>query len=94
MEVETLAGAARDEFEKWRNTREPELRKESFVTAWAKVAYLAEAREQAMGRTLSLLQDRIGRQRAANRKQHQALTEARAIITAQREALERLERKQ
>ncbi len=94
MEIETLVQEVRDGFEEWRNAREPELRRETFVDAWAKVAYLAEAREREMGQALGKLQARIGRQRAANRRQHQALREARAVIAVQQETLERLEKKE
>lgn len=59
---------AEQEFERWRKLRDPQLKRESFVTAWAKVAWLAEGRMHAMGRDLAKLQYRIGRQRKANRE--------------------------
>jgi hypothetical protein len=59
---------AEREFEKWRATGERHMKDETFVDAWAKVAWLAEGRMIAMGRELARAQARIGRQRKANRE--------------------------
>lgn len=78
---------AQKEFEKYRKTQEHYLRKETMTTAWAKVAWLAEGRMSAMGRTLDKLQQRIGRQRKANREQHRALSSTREELKQKDEVL-------
>lgn len=64
---------AEREFQRWREGKRRDLERESFATAWAKVAWLAEGRVLAMGRELAKVQARIGRQRKANRELVRAL---------------------
>lgn len=70
---------AEREFQRWREAKVKRLEREkdSFVTAWAKVAWLAEGRMVAMGRELAKAQTRIGRQRKANRELVKQLQAAR-----------------
>ncbi len=71
-----------EEFERWRSLRESgvarELEQASFVTAWARVAWHAEAQNDLMGKQMAKLQLRIGRQRTANRNMLRRLRELEA----------------
>jgi hypothetical protein len=73
-----------EEFERWKKARWSPSESERqdahryFVNAWAMVAWLAEARRDAMGRELAKLQARIHRQRVANREVVRGLLEAEA----------------
>jgi hypothetical protein len=67
--------SAEQEFERWRDSKHRNLEREQgdFVTAWAKVAWLANAHRAMMGREIAKLQSRIHRQRVANRENLSAL---------------------
>lgn len=83
---------AEREFEKWKVEKDRRLKAESFATAWAKVAWLAEGRESAMGRQLNKLQQRIGRQRKANREQNKRYQELEGRVEHLTKALESVDR--
>lgn len=77
-------------FEEWREYRQKRFSRDEkirqtyleatddklFANAYARAAWMAEGREIAMGRELTKLQQRVGRQRNVNRRQHEALKQA------------------
>lgn len=77
-------GFAQREFEKWRAAKEHQLEREKeqhyLSNAWAKVVWLAEGRMLAMGRELAKAQQRIGRQRKANRKAKERIEHLKGLL--------------
>lgn len=82
-------------FEEWRGLKAEgvswETRNDSFVDAWAKVAWLADSQRNAMGRELCKLQARVGRQRRANRENLTELEAVRLELSDSKEYSECLE---
>lgn len=78
--------SAKVEFKLWQIEREKMWRREAhdesrmFVNAWAKVAWIAEDKRRLMGVELNKLQQRIGRQRKANRELQQRVHDLEAQL--------------
>ena len=87
-DIEQRRRMMREEFDKWHEERKRDLKMRTrtdenlFVNAWGMAAYYAEAQRDLMGRELNKLQQRVGRQRRANREQLRVLREKSRWLSA------------
>lgn len=95
----------REEFDKWRDAMFRGIKREYkdyyFTNAWAMKAYIAKLEKDQMGQDFNRLQQRIHRQRLANREQQsriEALEEAKEelmdYITTLEEGIIAMERRE
>lgn len=90
IEREILREEIIKNFDSWRKAREDAMNRgqsrwhlegrDDFVQAWANIAYVAELERDKMGRELNKLQQRIGRQRKANRKLREKIEELEQLL--------------
>lgn len=66
---------AEREYRKWRASRERWRDSETHTSYWAKLAWLAEGRTLAMGRSLDKVSRRLGKQRQINKAQRKRIKE-------------------